>query len=373
MTDRKASEQVTYAAAQLRKHVSEGAINEAHAHAGMVPNPDARELLNSLATAFDPAAHSGLDSVEDSELYQTILRNKATDALTDAVEAGNVSQMQYAVGMVNHDKDAESRSYRAWLHSTLISEATCLFVTGGMGAGKTDWALGAADEWHMVTRGRIVTNVESAADRNPHVEAVSSFAELETLFKESTDDFFALVDETGQGLTGVGGDQQKAQALARLLKLVRKGDAPAGTKRAVCFVGQTITDLSRDLRRLVAQTGAFVHKASKKRLEVYGQELVGNTEIQDTKPNTVYTGIKKTRLSFSTTEDPSFDMSGALDDGQDGDAETARKDEKCRQAQRLREKGMSGTEIADIVGMSKTWVYEHTTESAEWGVESTNE
>ena len=315
MSDRSsASEQVTYSAAQLRGDVLEGAVEEAHPHAGLVPDADARELLNTLATAFDPDAHAGLDSVEESELYQTVLRNEATDTLTDAVEAGNVSQMQYAVGMVNHEKDAESGSYRRWLHSTLVSEASVLFVTGGMGAGKTDWAFSGADEWHMVTRGRIVTNVESAAKKNDHVEYVGTYEEVETLFKESTDDFYLLIDETGQGLTGVGGDQQKAQALARLLKLVRKGNAPAGTKRCICFIGQTVTDLSRDLRRLVAQTGAFVHKPAKKRLEVYGDELVDATEIQQAKPQTTFNGIKKSRLRFSTTEEPVFDMSGAIED-----------------------------------------------------------
>jgi hypothetical protein len=373
MSDRStASEQVTYSAAQLRKRVLEGAVEESHPHAGLVPDADARELLNTLATEFEPSKFTGLSSVADSELYQTILRNEATDTLTDAVSAGNVSQMQYAVGMVNHDKDAEDGSYRRWLHSTLISEATVLFVTGGMGSGKTDWGLNAADEWHMVTRGRIVTNVESAADRNSHVEYSDSFEALETLFKESRDDFFAVVDETGQGLTGVGTDQQKAQALARLLKLVRKGDAPEGTKRAICFIGQTVRDLSRDLRRLVAQTGAFVHKPSKKKLEVYGQELV-DREIQSAKPTTTYTGIKKSRLRFKSTEEPTFDMSGAIGSGESESPDDARKDEKIRQAQRLREKGMSGTEIADIVGMSKTWVYNNTDEPKGSDTESADE
>ncbi|AQL43939.1 hypothetical protein BV210_15055 [Halorientalis sp. IM1011] len=351
--------------------MTEGAVEESHPHAGMAPDADPRELLNTLATAFDPNAHPGLDSVEDSELYQTILRNEATDALTDAVEAGNVSQMQYAVGMVNHEKDAESGSYRRWLHSTLLSEASVLFVTGGMGSGKTDWGLSGADEWHMVTRGRIVTNVESAAKKNEHVEFASSYEEVETLFKESTDDFYLLIDETGQGLTGVGSDQQKANALARLLKLVRKGNAPAGTKRCICFIGQTVTDLSRDLRRLVAQTGAFVHKPGKKRLEVYGDELVDATEIQKAKPKTTFNGIKKSRLRFSTTEEPVFDMSGAVSDGESTESpEDVRKDEKVRQAQRLRDKGMSGTEVADIVGMSKTWVYNNTDDPAESDSES---
>lgn len=54
-------------------------------------------------------------------------------------------------------------------------------------------------------------------------------------------------------------------------------------------------------------------------------------------------------------------MTGALGDG-DGaeDPEDARKSEKIEMAQRLRNQGMSGTDVADAVGMSKTWVYDHT-------------
>lgn len=357
MSDRsRASEQVTYSAAQLRKRILGGEVEESHAHAGLVPDDDARELLNTLATAFDPAQHAGLDAVEESELFQTVLRNETTDTLTDAVTAGNVSQMQYAVGMVNHEKDAESGSYRRWLHSTLVSEATVLFVTGGMNSGKTDWGHAAADEWHMVTRGRILTNLESAAERNEHVEFVSSYEEVETLFKESTDDFYLFIDETGQGLTGVGSDQQKANALAALLKLVRKGDAPPGTKRCITFAGQTIMDLSRDLRRLVAQTGAFVHKPSKKRLEVYGDELVDATEIQKAKPKTTFTGIKKSRITFDTTEEPGFDMSGAVEDST-GDGGLSERQKDIRTAIRaVANQGLDYRGAAGLTDYRKDWV-----------------
>jgi hypothetical protein len=269
--------------------------------------------------------------------------------------------MQYGIGQVDHEKDAGSGAYRAWLHPTVISEASVMFVTGGMNAGKTDWGHGVADEWHMVTRGRILSNLESAAEQNERVEHVDTFEEVETLFKKSRDHFFLIVDETGQGLTGTGTDQQKADVLASLLKLVRKGDAPPGTKRCICFIGQTVKDLNKDLRRLVAQTGAFVHKASKKKLEVYGDSLVStNAEIQSTNPEQTFNGIPKSRITFDTTEEPIFDMSGALEDGESRNPDDVEDEMKEQHAQRLRDEGMSGTDIAEIVGMSKTWVYNHT-------------
>jgi hypothetical protein len=355
------SEQTTYAAAFLRERIRSDDVSETHPHAGIVPSDESRELLNTLATAFDSSQHPELSDVSDSDLYNTVLTNEGTDTLTQAVSEGNVSQMQYGIGQVDHEKDAGSGAYRAWLHPTVISEASVMFVTGGMNAGKTDWGHGVADEWHMVTRGRILSNLESAAEQNERVEHVDTFEEVETLFKKSRDHFFLIVDETGQGLTGTGTDQQKADVLASLLKLVRKGDAPPGTKRCICFIGQTVKDLNKDLRRLVAQTGAFVHKASKKKLEVYGDSLVStNAEIQSTNPEQTFNGIPKSRITFDTTEEPIFDMSGALEDGESRNPDDVEDEMKEQHAQRLRDEGMSGTDIAEIVGMSKTWVYNHT-------------
>ncbi|WP_335999368.1 hypothetical protein [Halorientalis halophila] len=356
---KEASEQVTYSAAQLRKRVTEGTVDESHPHAGMAPDAEPRELLNTLATAFDPAAHPGLDSVEDSELYQTILRNEATDALTDAVEAGNVSQMQYAVGMVNHDKEAQDESTRTWLRRQLATEAGVFFVTGGMGAGKSDWALELADEFHMATRGQLATNIESAAEQNRPLSYINSYDALEAFFGETRDDVMMILDETGQGLSGYGSDAQQARALAKTLKLVRKGDAPAGTKRVIVLIGQTVRDASRDLRRLVAQTGRFFHKPSKKRVEVYGDDLIGS-ELSDAKPERTIVGVPPTRFQFDTTEGPSFDMSGALNADEKENPEDARKDEKKRQAQRLRDNGHTTREIAEVVEMSRTWVSDNT-------------
>jgi hypothetical protein len=361
MGDRKASEQVTYSAAQLRKGVTEGDVKEAHPHAGMVPGSDALELLNSLATAFEPKAHPNLEAVEESELYQTILRNEATNALTEAVEAGNVSQMQYGVGMVNHDNDAQDADTRTWLRQQLATQAGVFLVTGGMGAGKTDWGLELADEFHMATRGRVATNLESAAEKNREIEHVGGYDELETLFSGCRDDVIMVLDETGQGLTGYGDDQQQARALANTLKLVRKGDAPAGTYRVIVLIGQTVRDASRDLRRLVAQTGHFFHKPRKKTVEVYGHDLI-KSEIPDAKPSKKITGVPQTRFTFDTTEGPEFDMSGALDDGGDS-GELSGRDRDIRTAIRAVEsQGLGYREAADLTDFGKDWVGERVRE-----------
>jgi len=357
------SKQKTLSAAHLSEKVQEG-DDGVHPHAGFVPETQPRDLLNHLATTFDERVHAAAD-VRETTLYQDIAKNARSNALTEAVQEGNVSQMQYNLGRVDYSEDASDAGFTTWRRRQLVSEAAVFFLTGGMGTGKTDFGFDSADEWHMVTRGRIATNVESAVERNAHVEGCYDYEQAERLMSESSDDFMLVIDETGQGLTGIGTDQQKARAIAKLLKLVRKGDAPAGTKRCIVFIGQTVRDLSKDLRRLVAQTGAFLHKPDKKVLEVYGDELI-EREIPNARPVKTVKGIHKSRITFDTTEEPKFDMSGALEDGEEAEsADDARTAEKKRTAQRLRDDGMSGTDIADVVGMSKTWVYEHTEAPAE--------
>lgn len=359
MSDHSASEQVTYSAAQLRKRVAEGAVKEAHPHAGMVPNADARELLNTLATAFDPADHPELDSIEESELYQTILRNEATSALTDAVEAGNVSQMQYGVGMVNHDNSADNASAQGWLRSVLLSEAYVGWVTGGMGSGKTDFALDRADDFHHATRGSIGTNIQSAADRNDPIEFVGGYDDMEQFYRDSSDHTFMILDETDQQLSGKGGDAKNADVLADALKLVRKGDS-SGKYRGILLVGQTIRGASKELRRLVTSNGHLYHKVSKTRVEVYDDVVTG--ELSSKTPERTITGVKPTRFNFQTGEASSFDMSGALDDdGDSGDMTELSREQAIETALRAVKPwdddiGVSQADAGDIVGYSAGWV-----------------
>mgnify|MGYP006297115029 CR=1 FL=1 len=72
-----------------------------------------------------------------------------------------------------------------------------------------------------------------------------------------------------------------------MLKLVRKGEAPGGTYRAMLLVGQTVRGATKELRRLVTSNGHLWNKTSKTRVEVYDDvtsgELKTETPIRDRK------------------------------------------------------------------------------------------
>lgn len=346
----KNSQQVTYAAGQLRETLPE--LEEAHPHAGLVQDSGKRELINYLASVYD-------GEITDTEIYQDIVRNEATDSLTDAVNAGNVSEMQFAVGMVNHDEKASDASTQAWLRNAILDEAYVGWITGGMGSGKTDFALDRADDWHHATRGRIATNVESAAERNRPIEFINDFEGVESFFKESDSHVLYILDETDQQLSGKGKDRQYADALANTLKLVRKGESDEHTYRGILLIGQSIRGASKELRRLVTMNGHLYHKVSKKRVEIYDDVVTG--ELSSKTPVRTLTGVKRTRFDFATGEESDFDVSGALDND-DGELLDSREKDIKTAVLAVEKQGMSYREAANLVDYGKDWVGERVRE-----------
>ena len=343
----KNSEQVTYSAAQLRESLPE--LDNAHPHAGMVQDTPKRKLISYLATVYD-------GDVTDTEIFQDIVRNEATESLTDAVNAGNVSEMQFAVGMVNHSDDRD-QSWQAWLRDAILSEAYVGWVTGGMGSGKTDFALDRADDWHHATRGRVATNIISAAERNDPVEYVASYDELETFFKESRGDAFYVVDETDQELSGKGTNAQNAEKVADILKLIRKGTDGGTHNRGILLIGQTVRGAAKELRRLVTTNGHLYHKADKKTVEIYDD--VVNGEIATMRPERTISGIRKSRWSFNSGEASDFDMSEAPGET-DGLSEWDKDVQTAIRAVVRRE--MTYREVAELVDWKKDWVGERVRE-----------
>ncbi|MFC7057992.1 hypothetical protein [Halovenus salina] len=338
------SEQVTYAAGQLRETLPD--LDEAHPHAGLVQDDGKRDLINYLTSV-----HEG--DISETEIYGDIVRNEATDSLTDAVNAGNVSEMQFAVGMVSHDESASDASTQAWLRNAILDEAYCGWVTGGMGSGKTDFALDRADDWHHATRGRVATNIQSAAEQNDPIEYIGDFEGVESFFKQSSTDVLYVLDETDQQLSGKGSDRQAADALANTLKLVRKGESAENTHRGILLIGQSIRGASKELRRLVTMNGHLYHKTSKTTVEIYGDVVSG--ELSSKTPTRTLTGVKPTRFGFDTGEETDFDVSGAVDadegellDGKEKDIKTA--------ILAVEKQGMSYREAASLTDYGKDWV-----------------
>jgi len=338
----KNSEQVTYAAGQLREQLPD--LEEVHPHAGLIQDDGKRELINYLTSVYT-------GDFRETDIYQDIVRNEATDSLTDAVNAGNVSEMQFAIGLVSHDQDALDA--RAWLRNVILHEAYVGWITGGMGSGKTDFALDRADDWHHATRGRIGTNIESAAERNEPVEFIDDFEGVEAFFRESSTHVLYILDETDQRLSGKGSNQQYADALANTLKLVRKGESSESTFRGILLIGQSIRGASKELRRLVSMNGHLYHKTSKTTVEVYDDVVTG--ELEKKTPSRVIKGVKPTRFDFASGEASDFDVSGALD-GETGDELDSRQKDIKTAVRAVEKQNLTYREAAGLIDFGKDWV-----------------
>jgi len=361
----KDGEQVAWASAHVREKLPD--LDEAHPHAGLVQDRGKRELISYLSSVHD-------GEISETDVYQDIVRNEATDSLTDAVSEGNVSQMQYAIGMVSNEKNARSADTQAWMRDALLSEAYVGMVVGGMGTGKTGFALDRADDWHHATRGRVVTNVASVCDPatvpedvtgysepdhpNDVPEYAGSYSAIEDAFKNARTHILAIIDETDQRLTGKGSDQQAGEQIAKMLKLVRKGKAPAGAYRGMLLVGQTVKGATKELRRLVTSNGHLWRKTSKTRVEVYDDVTSG--ELSNKKPIRTISGLKDARWSYDTGEESSFVMNVDADDT-DGDLTEKQRDIRVA-VRAVALKGLSARDAASLVDFEKTWVNDRVSE-----------
>jgi len=362
---KESSEQVTYSAAQLREQLPD--LEEAHPHAGLVQDTGKRQLVSYLAAVSE-------GDITETDIYQDIVRNEATESLTDAVNAGNVSEMQFAVGMVSNEDRAGAADTRAWMRNALLDEAYVGMVVGGMGSGKTAFALDRADDWHHATRGRVVTNIASACTPESVPDDVSGYTEpdhpndvpeyvggyddVEDAFKNARTHILAIIDETDQRLTGKGSDQQAGEQLAKMLKLVRKGKAPAGTYRAMLLVGQTVKGATKELRRLVTSNGHLWRKTSKTRVEVYDDVTSG--ELNRKSPVRTISGLPDTRWDYDTGEESTFVMDSGDSDGNSEEAELSRPAAIATALRAVKpwddDIGASQADAADSVGYSAGWV-----------------
>lgn len=301
------ADQEAYAAGQLREFINDNVDGKSNRWvnqvAGLVDDEDTLRYLNHAISLY---ADVGQDFTE-TRLYEIIVRHAATVSASKSLEEGNLSKMQGHVGLVDHTEDANDPSVRDWMRRRVVDEAYVGFITGGMGKGKTDFALELADGWQFETRGRLASNMEHWQDQD---RCIQDFNELEDWFNQGGDKLF-IYDESGQSAKGGGHSGIAAQALANMIRLIRKGDkARPDDKRCFLFIDQTEMGIEKDLRRLVREAGDTWRKKSQKTVELYEDIVNGLPD----KPQKTIRNVSATRFTYSTNGAADFDLTTALDD-----------------------------------------------------------
>lgn len=349
------SDQEAYAAGQLREFIQgnvDGKPNDwVHKVAGLVDDEETLRLISYYISLYQDR---GKDFTE-TRLYEVIVQTAATKSASNALDQGNLSKMQGHVGLVDHTEDANDPSVRDWMRRRVVDEAYVGFITGGMGKGKTDFALELADGWQFETRGQLASNMEHWQDQD---RCIQDFTELEDWFNQGGDKLF-IYDESGQSAKGGGHSGIAAAALANMIRLIRKGDkAQPDDKRCFLFIDQTEMGIEKDLRRLVREAGDTWRKKSQKTVELYEDIVNGLPD----KPQKTVRNVSATRFSYSTNGAADFDLTSALDGDQgDGDQGDGGRDVLIAMALRsyLNNSHLSTRDVAEQTldgEFSKSWV-----------------
>lgn len=355
MSDR-ASEQTTWAAAQLRDEILGGGVEESHPHAGLVPDDDPRALLNFMAAEYDPSQHEDLPGrVEETALYQTILANESTDALTEAVQAGNVSQMQFATGKISHERDAGDAL--AQIVRRLANEGTIAVVCGPPGSGKTALTLDAVRGWLAWTGGHSFGNTGWQG----FDDVVHSDVELLEAMATVKGQTLGVIDEAAQSLTGRGADAKEAETFANRMLLIRKQEGshgPCAKRGSLLAVAHNWDRMNAPTRRLATLVISKPSRADPSKVVLYSSP--GGEDSREKIGE--FSGLTDTRESYPEHEASHFDVV-LEDDGeeQDVDEDDVRRQEAIATAIRATkpwddESGMSYGDTATLVPYSKSWV-----------------
>jgi len=361
--------QKTYSAAQLREAIRGDLDEEVEAlypHAGMVPDADAREHLNHLARVHEWANDDDLpDDFGETRAYEAIVPGEGTHMATDAVEAGNVSQMQHVVGMVDSSsgggKDAKQR-----MAATLAREGAIVLVTGAPGSGKTATTIDAARMASVLENAHIIGNVGSwpairpqGTDPDECEDLVEDSEALGERMGQIEGRVIAAIDEAAQALRQTGGNQQKAEKMAADLKLVRKKLPDRGDRYArrgsVALIAHTLKGVGAEIRRVVDEVWNKPSAKDPGRVEIYDVSTDGSSMDQVAS----YKGLSDTREPYNEHEGSTFDVPLGDEESDESDEETpeeARRDEQVRAAITAVENGMGYREAAKLVPYSKKWV-----------------
>jgi energy-coupling factor transporter ATP-binding protein EcfA2 len=339
------SDQEAYAAANLRERLRDVDLSEskeAYAHAGLVQDDGKRQVLNQLAMIAD-------DDVTQYQAYQDIVQPSGTETITQAVDDGNVSQMQYAVGLVDRTEDGEDVLTR--VARSLTREGCIGLVVGPPGSGKTATTIDVVRIWKALTGGTVVSNV----DWEGIDQQVFSNAEMLEAMQGVEGPVLGLIDEAAQILTSRGSDQALTNHVAKTWKLIRKKeeDDEYAKQGSILAIGHTKKDTAAEIRRLASVVLEKPSQQDPGRATLY-TSAGGEDSLEQTGD---YVGITDTGENYNEHDPAPFRVDLPDDGEQDSDDEDKAKQREIETALRaVFIQGMSYPDAASLVSYGDTWV-----------------
>jgi len=288
-----------------------------------------------------------------SERRERITYRQRSKSINEAVKEGEVARMQHQIGWVNNTEETNDGVAR--LMPFLSRDAFIAAVTAPPENGKTNASLWVADLWALLHDGIVITNVpvghpatfdpvedDLNGDRAPdHVRLVDTESDLYDVLKAENRPTLVVLDEFA---TAGGREGNTADELEKVVREIRKEP----WRSSIILVGHGDTDITRPIRQMTVLT---IYKPTKTKAEVYE----GFDEGFNDGEYMFDMSVPECRLAYPEYENPQF----AFDDGEEGDeglSDEHEREVKIRTGVRLRENGLTQEQVADELGMSRTWV-----------------
>lgn len=230
--------------------------HDVHPFAGLVDDPDVREMLSFMAEIYSPFDEDGNRIEElpktfwETEFARETIRKHATEKLTEAVDEGNLTQAAFMSGLPSYRSDVSGMQAINQLANWLIHSENCklIYMAALMGKGKTDLAVTffevIHDHYQRIRRSLKEHGLDDAVGDLPEPEFaanfdVSSRPDLDVEIKEirnerqllewaeggsSEDVRWFIFDEASTALTAQSGSnaQDVAEKMAPFVKRMRK-------------------------------------------------------------------------------------------------------------------------------------------------------
>lgn len=323
--------------AAAREH-SRGKIDaaqpEEYSHSGLVTDVELRGLLSALHRWYSPQAAAEMvadegerarpedmpEQVEDTRLYQQILRTETTETASRAVETGDEITLSYLTGQPDMRTDISGLSAINALENQMMSSAPIQYVFGPPGSGKTNYALLMAEIWRKQhDSGEIASNIRTWKEKDrwiPNYPALEEWLdeqieEIEGGGIKQRDDAkrrLFVFDEASSHASGTGKQGYEVKTkLAPMLFKIRKANA------GLIIIGHDGKDVAPSVRTLAICVERKREEVKRATLWEDVRDRQGHGKILS------LDGIPETSMTYDDTEATSWTWgSGDVeDDNQD--------------------------------------------------------
>lgn len=204
----------------------------------------------------------------NTKQYVRIVRKKAGENLSKAVQSGNKAVVSHAVGL---DKEGSAKmdflDYEK-LADLIEKPSLLLLLFGDTGSGKTFTGVRLAELWDYRVSGTVLTNIKSLAESTEELEYIDSYVDLLLYCVQNPHERkLLLADELSSLMSGYGDDRQAVETYMRPLERKKRKEP---FKLSTIGIGHRIGDIHPTMRN--GELAYFGMKESQKQMKIYHSE-----------------------------------------------------------------------------------------------------